>query len=141
LTRHANEVIENREVHLQEILNQSKVLGELTIGGNGTEDASQGIRKVAMNVIKHSELLSPAMRQKLGSMGTRGGDMRISEKKRWSAVIEKIPEVPEEDHVESIVMNHDSSDVAGGRKWDKGSLQVDVPNTFGVIFVLAKKID
>lgn len=41
LTRHANEVIENREVHLQEIMNQSKVLGESTIGVDGTEDAPQ----------------------------------------------------------------------------------------------------
>lgn len=41
MTRHANEVIENREVHLQEIMNQSKVLGESTIGVDGTEDAPQ----------------------------------------------------------------------------------------------------
>jgi hypothetical protein len=37
LTRHANEVIQNREVHLQEILNQSKALGEFNIGVDGTE--------------------------------------------------------------------------------------------------------
>jgi hypothetical protein len=90
-----------------------------------------------MNVIKQSELLSPAMRKKLGSLGTSGGEKRISEKKRWSAVIEGIPEEAEEDHIESIMM-HDSADVPRGPKPQRGSLQVDVPNTFGVIFVLAK---
>lgn len=118
MTRHFNEVIQNRDVHLQEILNQSKVLGESTIGVDGTEEFPMYSRKVSLDIIKHSELLSPAMREKLGSLRSGGNDKhKNTEKKRWSTVMEGIPEEEKENAVELTPMNLYSPMVDKEPKW------------------------
>jgi hypothetical protein len=82
------------------------------------------------------------MRKKLGSLASsRDDNLNNTEKKRWSTVMEGIPEEEKENVVELAPMNLYSPNVDKEPKWKNGILSIEVPDTYGVNFVLAKKID
>ena len=74
-------VIKKKEEHVQEMLEESQ---EARLGGTGTHigmsPTGKG-RRVSGEVMKNSELLSPAMKKKLGS--SRIQEEKKREKKNW----------------------------------------------------------
>jgi hypothetical protein len=80
------------------------------------------------------------MRKKLGSLASNGDDnLNNSEKKKWSTVMEGIPEEEKESVFESAPMNLYKPNVDKEPNWKNGGLSIEVPDNYGVNFVLAKK--
>jgi hypothetical protein len=82
------------------------------------------------------------MRKKLGSLASsRDDNLNNNEKKKWSTVMEGIPEEEKENVVELAPMNLYSPNVDKEPTWKNGSLSIEVPDNYGVNFVCLKKID
>jgi hypothetical protein len=80
------------------------------------------------------------MRKKLGSLASSGDDnLNNIEKKKWSTVMEGIPEEEKENVAELAPMNLYSPNFDKEPTWKNGSLSIEVPDNYGVSFVLAKK--
>jgi hypothetical protein len=80
------------------------------------------------------------MRKKLGSLASsRDDNLNNTEKKRWSTVMEGIPEEEKENVVELAPMNLYSPNVDKEPKWKNGILSIEVPDTYG-IFVNEKSV-
>ena len=137
LNRHAMEVLQNKDAHVTANLGRSGVME-----GDKGDHAPLG-RKVSGDIMKNSELMSPAMRKKLGSFDpTRRSfkKTKTNEKIDWEYNVEKIGEVNED--IEDIEDDHIPIDIKDspvtrenhGRQNDNKNLTLEVANPYGVIF-------
>lgn len=134
LNRHAQEVIKNRDEHVMEMLEDGQRDPAGADGKNSGVIQTPKGRRVSVDVLKNSELLSPAMKKKLGSISVH--HEKKKEKIDWGKHVDQIQEVEaDEDDGDDTSKNQakpfENNPVDSPTKY--GKLMIETPNPHGIV--------